>query len=210
MIGLREPQVVLVDDHLAVRKGLELLLQSEGMRVIGATESVDEARHMILSRKPDVAVVDIALGQGSGLHLIKDVLAGGTSTGILLYTGLVGQRQLREGLESGATGFALKAGSPDELVAAVRTVAEGGEYVDPRLARLLDQGRSRDLMALLSAREREVLELLAHGLTNEQVASRLFLSPRTVQTHVRNLMRKLGARSRVHALALAIGERTGS
>jgi DNA-binding NarL/FixJ family response regulator len=210
MTGLREPQVVLVDDHLALRKGVELLLRSEGMRVIGATESVDEARHMILNRRPDVAVVDIALGRGSGLDLAKDLLACGTSTGILLYTGLVGQRQLREGLESGVTGFALKAGSPDELVGAIRTVADGGEYLDPRLARLLDKGQSRDLMALLSAREREVLELLAQGHTNEEVASRLYLSPRTVQTHVRNLMRKLGARSRMHALALALGEHRAS
>jgi DNA-binding NarL/FixJ family response regulator len=122
----------------------------------------------------------------------------------------VGQRQLREGLESGVTGFALKAGSPDELVGAIRTVADGGEYLDPRLARLLDKGQSRDLMALLSAREREVLELLAQGHTNEEVASRLYLSPRTVQTHVRNLMRKLGARSRIHALALALGEHRAS
>jgi DNA-binding NarL/FixJ family response regulator len=201
------PQVVLVDDHLALRKGIELLLRAEGMRVIGVTASIDEARHMILTRKPDVAVLDIGLEGGSGLDLATELLAGQLDTGILLYTGLADQQQLRRGLDSGASGFALKAGSPTELVTAIRAVAEGGEYVDPRLARLLDPREGSEAMAQLSPREREVLDLLADGLTGEEVAEKLFLSPQTVQTHVRNLMRKLGARTRVHALALALRHR---
>jgi DNA-binding NarL/FixJ family response regulator len=209
MSDQRDPQVVLVDDHLALRKGIELLLRADGMRVIGATESVGEARRMILDRRPDVAVVDIGLGQGSGIELAREITSK-SSTKILLYTGLVSQEQLRAGLDSGAAGFALKAGSPSELVAAIRAVAGGGQYVDPRLAQLLGQNEPRDAMALLTAREREVLELLAEGLTSDEVAERLCLSPRTVQTHVRNLMHKLGARSRVHALALVLGQRNAA
>lgn len=196
-------QVVIVDDHLALRKGIELLLRAEGIRVTGATESVAEGRRMIALRRPDVAIVDIGLEEGSGVDLARDVLAEDPEAGILLYTGAVDQERLRDGLASGARGFALKAGSPSELTDAVRTVAAGGEYVDPRLAQLLD-ARERDAMKLLSPREREVLDLLAAGLTGEEISDRLFLSPQTVQTHVRNLMRKLGARTRVHALALAL------
>jgi DNA-binding NarL/FixJ family response regulator len=204
--GTSELQVVLVDDHLALRKGIELLLRAEGMHVIGVTDSVDEGERMILERRPDVAIVDIGLGDGSGLELASRVLEECPEIGILLYTGSVDQERLRQGLDSGARGFALKAGSPTELVAAIKAVAEGSEYMDPRLARLLDN-RERTAIDLLSPREREVVDLLADGLNADGIAERLFLSPQTVQTHVRNLMRKLGARTRVHAVALALRHR---
>lgn len=198
-------QVVLVDDHLAARKGIELLLRAEGMRVTGVTESVGEGIQMILQRKPHVAVVDMNLADGDGLELARAVTAQAPGVGVLLYTGSLDHRRLQQGADAGARGFALKAGSPSELVAAIRAVADGREYVDPRLAKLL--GTHAPAQHVLSPREREVVDLLAEGLNAEEIAERLVLSPQTVQTHVRNLMRKLGARTRVHALALALQTR---
>jgi DNA-binding NarL/FixJ family response regulator len=200
-------QIVLVDDHLALRKGIELLLRAEGIRVTGSTATVEGGRDMVLARRPDVAVVDVGLDGGSGVDLARQVLARRPDTGILLYTGaMLDQTTFREALGCGARGVALKAGAPAELIGAIRTVAGGGQYVDPRLAALLD-ARERGALCLLTRREREILDFLAGGLSGEEVAVRLVLSPQTVQTHVRNLMRKLGARTRVHALALALRHR---
>jgi DNA-binding NarL/FixJ family response regulator len=202
-----EPQVVIVDDHPALRRGVELLLTADGLRVTGVAESASEAARMILARRPDVALVDIGLERGSGLEVTRSVLSVWAQAGILLYTGgSVDPDTLRDALASGARGIALKAGAPSELTSAIRAVAAGGEYVDPRLARLLD-GREAETMQRLSPREREILELLVDGMTGEEIADHLVLSPQTVQTHVRNLMRKLGARTRVHAVAIALRSR---
>jgi DNA-binding NarL/FixJ family response regulator len=200
-----DPQAVLVDDHLALRKGVELLLRADGIRITGVADNASEARHMILARRPDVAIVDLALEEGgSGLDVARDVLAEWPEAGILIYTGgWVDQGTLRDAMACGARGFALKTGGPDELKAAVRAVAGGGEYVDPRLAQMLD-AREAPAVGRLSPREREVLDMLASGLTSQEIAARLVLSPQTVQTHVRNLVRRLGARNRVHALAIAL------
>lgn len=199
----RELQAVIVDDHAIVRRGVEVTLQNEGIRVIGIEETPAAGARTILARKPDVAVVDIGLHGGSGLDLTRAVIAEDPTAAILLYTGGGDKPLLRDALDSGARGFALKAGGTAELVAAVRAVAAGGEYVDPRVARLLD-APDEPGTGTISPREREVLDLLAEGLGTEEIGERLFLSPQTVQTHVRNLMRKLGAHTRVHALALAI------
>jgi DNA-binding NarL/FixJ family response regulator len=198
-----ELRVVIVEDHLAVRKGVELLLRSEGIRVIGVAETPRDGERIIMARKPDVAVVDVRLGDESGLDLARAVLADDPDAGILIYTAEEDQPILREALDCGARGFALKAGAPAELLAAIRAVAGGGEYVDPRIARMLELGEESTAHAL-SPREREVVGLLAEGLRSEEIAQRLNLSPLTVDTHSRNMMRKLGARTRVHALALAI------
>jgi DNA-binding NarL/FixJ family response regulator len=203
-----EVQVVLIEDHLALRKGTELLLRNEGIRVIGVADNPAEGERMIRERAPDVAIVDIGLGDGSGLALVRSIVADDPDTGILVYTGTRDTQLLREALESGARGFALKAGSPTEFLDAVRAIAAGCEYVDPRLAQLLEEpAAAAATEQTLSKREREVMDLLAEGLTAEEIAERLVLSPLTVQTHVRNVMRKLGARTRVHALALALRQR---
>ena len=201
-----EIQAVIVEDHLALRRGLELLLRDQNIRVIGVAETPAAGARIILARKPDVAIVDMALDGGSGVEVAREVLVQEPKAGILFYTGGAEQGLLQEALESGARGFALKAGGPGELLTAVRVVAAGGEYVDPRVARLVATQEETQRQTL-SPREREVIDLLAEGLKGDEVAERLTLSPETVQTHVRNLMRKLGARTRVHALALAIKQR---
>ena len=124
----------------------------------------------------------------------------------MLYTGSNEIELLIKGLDSGARGYALKEGTQSELRTALTTVAEGGTYVDPRLHPALLSRRATQTQKVLSKREREIMDLLAQGLTGEQVAERLFLSPETIKTHIRNAMNKLEANTRVHAIAIALRE----
>jgi DNA-binding NarL/FixJ family response regulator len=194
--------VVVVDDHVALRRGMELLLRREGYHVVGTADDAEQAEQLILRRRPDVALVDLSLPGENGADLTRRLLEHEPELRIILYTGSADEEELLDGLRAGAAGFALKSGDPNELKAAIRTVAEGGDYIDPRLTPLLR--RAAPGRKLLSPREREILELLAHGLSGEDAAKQLYLSSETVRTHVRNAMGKLDASTRVHAVALAM------
>ena len=196
--------LVLIEDHQALREGLELLLSREGLEVVGTAGSAGEGRELVEKLAPDVALVDIRLGEDSGIKLTADLVDADPERRIVLYTGSADVDLLISGLDSGARGYALKDGTPTELKTALRTVAEGGTYVDPRLHPALLSRRATDKQKALSKREREIMDLLAHGLTGEQVAERLFLSPETIKTHIRNAMSKLEANTRVHAIAIAL------
>jgi DNA-binding NarL/FixJ family response regulator len=195
--------VVIVDDHVALRRGMELLLRNVGCHVVGTADTAEEAESMILGRRPDVTLVDLALPGENGAALTRRLLARDPDLRIILYTGSADEHELLDGLDAGAAGFALKSGPPEELRDAIRTVAEGGEYLDPRLTSILahDNGQRR---FVLSPRERQILALLSKGLSGEDAAQELHLSPETVRTHVRNAMSKLDASTRVHAVALAL------
>jgi DNA-binding NarL/FixJ family response regulator len=188
-------RLVLVEDHQALREGLELLLDREGLSVVGTAGTAGEGRELVERLAPDVALVDIRLG---------DLVDADPERRIVLYTGSADVDLLISGLDSGARGYALKDGTPTELKTALRTVAEGGTYVDPRLHPALLSRKATQTQRVLSKREREIMDLLAQGLTGEQVAERLFLSPETIKTHIRNAMSKLEANTRVHAIAIAL------
>lgn len=206
MTQQREIRVVVVDDHLMVRKGVEMVLRSDDMAVVGVAERVAEARALVERRLPDVALVDVGLAEGDcGVELASAIATEVPQVRVLLYTGGASDPDLlRRAVKSGAAGLALKAGSPGELLEAVRSVANGGSYFDPRLGKLLKDDSPEPKQTVLSARECEVLTLLGHGLNGEQIAAELVLSPETIRTHVRNAMGKLQANTRVHALALAL------
>ena len=195
--------VVIVDDHLALRRGMELLLRRAGHHVVGTADDAEAGGALILRRRPDVALVDLALPGMSGAELTRSLLKEDPDLRIVLYTGAADERQLLDALDAGAAGFALKSGDPEELEDAIRTVAAGGDYIDPRLTPLLAKGANGKTKTL-SPREREIMGLLSKGLSGEEVASQLYLSPETVRTHVRNAMGKLGAATRAHAVALAL------
>ena len=198
-----ELNVVIVDDHVALRRGMELLLRRAGHHVVGTADDAEAGEALILRRKPHVALVDLALPGMSGAELTRSLLKEDPKVRIILYTGAADERQLLDALDAGAAGLALKSGDPEELEQAILTVAAGGDYLDPRLTPLLAKGANgRD--KTLSPREREILGLLSQGLSGEEAATQLFLSPETVRTHVRNAMTKLGAATRAHAVALAL------
>jgi DNA-binding NarL/FixJ family response regulator len=196
--------VVLIEDHFALREGLQLLLAREGLEVAGASGEPGEGSKLVEDTHPDVALIDIRLPGESGIALTRRLLRRRPELGVLLYTGHADVELLYEGLDSGARGYALKDGPTEELLEAIRAIAAGGTYVDPRLRpALLSRGVTKRVPHL-SPREREILDLLAQGLTGEQIAGQLFLSPETVRTHVRNAMEKLEANTRVHAIAIAL------
>jgi DNA-binding NarL/FixJ family response regulator len=198
--------VVIVDDHLALRRGLELLLRQAGHHVVGVADDADQARGIIARRRPDVAVIDLELPGVDGADLTRELLAEHDWLHVLVYTGVGDATALSSAMDCGATGFALKSGDPAELLAAIRAVAAGDGFVDPTLRRVLLARETTDQVGALSDREREVLDLIAGGLTGEEIAQRLFLSPETIRTHLRNAMTKLEATTRAHAIAIALRE----
>ena len=199
-------RLVLIEDHQALREGLELLLSHHGCDVVGTSGTEAGGEALIAREEPDVALVDIRLGDGSGIELTRRLMERDPDRRIVLYTGSSDIELLVDGLDSGARGYALKDGAPSELVEALGLVADGGTYVDPRLRPALLSRRATQRLPSLSKREREIMDLLAQGMTGEDVAAHLVLSSETVKTHIRNAMAKLEANTRVHAIAIALRE----
>jgi DNA-binding NarL/FixJ family response regulator len=199
-------RLVLVEDHVALREGIGMLLSKRGYTIAGAVGDARSGYSLIPLLRPDVALVDVGLPDESGAELTRRLLDADPGLRVLLYTGIDEPEVLRDALDCGARGFALKAGPPEELVAAIETLAQGGTYMDPRLAPAFLERTTTTHVRELSPREREVLDLLAAGLTGAKAAQRLGVSSETVRTHVKNAMRKLDARTRIHAVTLALSQ----
>ncbi len=193
-------RLVVIDDHEALRGGLEALLAQAGHDVVGAAGNVASAYDLVEHSEPELALVDVRLPDGNGIDLTRDLLLFYPDLRVVLYTGETEPALVTAALDAGARGYVLKAGTFDELLSAIAQVGGGGAYVDPRLDRSAAPAAGR----VLSPREREVIGLMAEGLTADQIGTRLGVSVETVRTHVRNVIRKLQARNRVHAIAIAL------
>ena len=194
---------LVADDHPAVLEAVADFLESEGIRVAGRAHDGTEALAKIESLRPQIALLDLRMPGAGGIEIAQQVSRSHPETAIVLYTGYGDRAQLTEALDAGVRGFVLKEAPLEDLVRAVKSVARGETYVDPVLAGLLAAGLSREQTAL-TQREREVLRLLADGLSNEEIGKRLFISAETVRTHVRKAMDKLDADTRTQAVAKAI------
>lgn len=198
-------RIVIVEDHVAVRKGLQVLLTTAGLQPVGLAASLEQGREVILRERPDAAIVDLKLsGEDSGADLVRATMRDFPDLRALIYTGVDDADTLGDALDCGACGFVLKSSPARELVTAVAAVARGGSYIDQHLAPLLLARRTTDRIATLTPRERDILALLADGLSGQDVAEQLVIAPETVRTHIRNAMRKLEANTRAHAIALAL------
>src|SRR5690242_18583643 len=196
---------MVVDDHAAVREGVKMILtRDREISVIGESGSGDGAIEMADKRRPDVIVMDVRMDGMDGFEATRCIMAAHPEMAVILYTAHGERGLLAEGLDCGARGYVLKEAPPDDIVRAVKRVADGGAYVDPTLASELVSPRSTERLPALSAREREILGLLANGYSNPEIAQRLFISPETVRTHVRNAMTKLEADTRTQPVALAL------
>ena len=201
-------EVILVEDQLMMRKAVELLLLHEGLRVAGVAGALGEARSLLARRRYDVVLLDLHLGSESSLELVKELLDGDPGAAIVLYTGYTDRSAgLEAAALAGAPGFVLKGSPVPRLIEALLSVAAGGTYVDPDLAPLLFESPHVSPLSLLSPREAQVIDLLADGLNGQAIADRLVLSPETIRTHVRNATMKLGAKTRVQAVALVVQAR---
>lgn len=192
---------LVADDHPPVVELLSRYLDSRGVQVVSRVRDGEAALAEIEERSPDVALIDIRMPKLSGIEVARRAARSAPDTAIVLYTGFGERALLLEAIDVGVRGFVQKEAPLDELVRAITLVAAGGTYVDPVLGAALarDSGGTS-----LSKREREVLQLLAAGLTNEEIGKQLFISPETVRVHVRRAMERLNASTRTQAVAQAL------
>ena len=173
------------------------------LELVGSVENGEDVIDAVRKHRPEVVIMDVRLPGIDGISAVKQVAAANPNVKTVVFSAYGDKRLLSDALAAGARGYVMKGSPPEDLLRAIRTVAEGKAFVDPSLSpALLMSQVGPD--APLSEREREILQLLAEGLTGEEVADRLFLSSETVKTHIRNAMAKLEANTRVHAVAIAL------
>lgn len=194
------PSLVLVEQHEALRDGLAVLLERRGFSVVGCATTAARGEEIIAERRPDMAMVGVDLPDELGTELVRRMHERGTGSKFVIYTGRNDPDLLGAAFRSGARGLVAKPAGLSVLVDALRKVWRGGRYFDPHFSARRENGDGKTL----SGRESEILTMLAQGLTGEQIAQRLVLSPETVRTHVRNAMGKLEARTRTEAVVKAL------
>jgi two-component system, NarL family, response regulator DevR len=204
----RPIRVLIVDDHDVLASSLAMMLDAEGdITAVGVATTLEQARGLIVSAQPDVLLLDHRMPDGDGVAAIGSLRALRPSIGVVVLTASSADHVLLAAIEAGASGFLSKTRSLDEVTAAVRAAAAGESVISPEmLARLLPRfGRSSPhAVDELTEREREVLALVAEGLSNAAIAERLVVSVHTVRNHIASLSGKLGAHSKLEALSIAV------
>jgi len=207
-------RVLLVDDHAVVRAGLRMLLGADpGLEIVGEAESGADGVRMALELLPDVVLMDISMPNMSGIEATRRIKAAAPDVAVLALTMYEDDQYFFEMLAAGASGYVPKRAAPDDLIAAIRAVDSGGIFLFPTVARALVRdyleraarhGDSDSPFDMLTDREREVLTLIAQGLSNQDIADRLVISVKTVNRHRENIMAKLNLHTRVELVRYAI------
>jgi len=210
-------RVVVADDQALVRAGFRMILTADGIEVVAEATNGTEAVDAVRRHRPDVVLMDIRMPEMDGLAATRQILSGtGAAPRVIMLTTFDLDHYVYAALTAGASGFLLKDVTPEHLVNAVRLVRDGDAMLAPAITRrLVERFAQRDAdvpvvhrdLSVLTPRELEVLGLLAHGLSNSELAARLHLSEATVKTHVARILAKLGLRDRVQAVVVAY--RTG-
>ena len=201
-----------MDDHDLFRRGLRELLEEQGIRVIGEASTGEDGVALAARSKPDVVVMDLNLPRESGVEATRELVSATPGTRVLVLTVASDERSVLDALIAGASGYLLKDATIEEIAAGVRAAAAGESFVSPRIAhhvlgRLRGQAGPGDAgrdETKLSERELDILRLVAEGCDNDQIAARLFLSPRTVKNHVSSILSKLDMDNRVQAAVYAV------
>lgn len=206
--------IAIIEDHLVLVEALELLLRSEGdISIAGSADNLSNGRELLQQVKPDVLLLDVGLPDGNGLDLIPVVQAKTPETKIIILSCLTDENTLIRAIDSGVTGFISKGSPLSKLMSTIRKVAQGEIVLPSSLLFGLLRRYPRDkavvsmeeqLWERLTPREQEVLSHLARGTSGEDIANTLHIAPLTVRTHVRNLMSKLGAHTRLEAVAFGL------
>ena len=204
--------VVVADDQALVRSGLELVLEARGCEVVGEAADGREAVDVVRRTEPDVVLMDIRMPVMDGIQATRELRDSGCPSKVLVLTTYDLDRYVYEALGAGAAGFLLKTTPPDRLVEGIHTVCAGEALLAPSLTRRLIEEYLRHPpptaaepagLAELTERERQVLALMARGLSNDDIAGELVISQATVKTHVNRVLAKLGVATRVQAVVLA-------
>jgi two-component system, NarL family, response regulator DevR len=202
-------RVFLLDDHEIVRRGVKELLETEGdLEVVGEAGTAAEALARIPPTRPDVAVLDVRLPDGDGVQVCREIRSAHPEIQCLMLTSFADDEALFQAIMAGASGYVLKQIKGADVVEAVRSVAAGRSLLDPSVtARVLERLRKGseedELLARLSPQERNILRLIADGLTNRQIAEEVHLAEKTVKNYVSNLLAKLGMERRTQAAVYA-------
>ena len=205
--------LILADDHAVVRSGLRMLLEAQpDIDIVAEAENGQQAIDQVRSMRPDVVLMDIQMPDVNGIEATQRIKQVAPDTAVLALTMHEDDQYFFEMLHAGASGYVPKRAAPDELVSAIRTVARGEIFLYPSLAtrlvqdylRRADSGEQPLVYDDLTPREREVLVLIAEGLTNAEIADRLVISVKTVDRHRENIMRKLNMHNRIDLVKYAI------
>lgn len=203
-------RVLLVDDHQMFCELLRDLLERNGIDVVAAEGAVASGVASAREHRPDVVLLDFELPDGNGVDAAKQILAETPSTAVVMLTGSDNEDTLMAAIDAGCTGFVTKSNAVRDVVSAVRSASEGESLISAQmLARILPRlrrGAGRSSGSALTPRELDVLRLMAEGLTNSAIAARLVLSTHTVRNHVQAILEKLGAHSKLEAVAIAARE----
>lgn len=204
-------RVVLADDHPVVREGVaSVLTKDPSFRIVAEAPSAEEAVAAVVRHRPHVLVIDVRLGDLDGIDACSRVMSEVPTTRVLVLTRFAHESVMIRSFAAGAKGFLIKESDPDVLRQAVRVVAEGGTYIDPKVAgKLIDvatRGRRARGPYGLTLMEMRVLEHLPKGLSNREIGAELSVTQETVKTHVRSILQKLQVHDRAEASAIAIRE----
>jgi two-component system, NarL family, response regulator NreC len=199
--------VLLVDDHELLRAGLRSRLEREdGIAVVGEADSAERAVVMARALQPDVILLDLLLPRRSGYDAIPELAQVAPQAKVLVVSSQAAPSSVRRALSVGAAGYLPKRSSDSELLAAIRVVAGGRGYVDPELGAKLVTPDASPALEPLSERERDIIELLALGHTNQEIGKKLFISVRTVDTHRAHIMGKLSLSTRAELVMFALAQ----
>lgn len=207
-------RVFVVDDHEVVRRGVAALLEAEpDIEIVGEAGSVGQARPRIAATVPDIALLDMRLPDGDGIDLCRDVRSKNPETRCIILTAHDDDEAVYAAVMAGASGYVLKDMRSASLIDAVRAVAQGRSLLDPAISRMAvrrisGSQRSASPVDTLNTREREILELIAEGMTNRQIGETLALAEKTVKNYVSSLLGKLGIQRRTQAVAVQLEHRS--
>ena len=207
-MGAMATRVFLLDDHEVVRRGLRELLESEDdLEIVGEAGTAEEAYGRIPATSPDVAVLDVRLPDGDGIEVCREIRSRHPRIACIMLTSVADDDAVYAAIMAGASGYLLKQVRGNELVDGIRRVAAGASLLDPSVTtRVLERLRHRDdkdELASLTDQERNILDLVAEGLTNRQIGERMFLAEKTVKNYVSNILAKLGMSRRTEAAVYA-------
>lgn len=196
--------VVLVDDHTMLRQALRRALESEGVQVVGEAADGEEGVRVALEMQPDVVLMDVSMPNVDGIDATRRLLAARSEMRVVMLTMHIDREVFDSALKAGAVGYVTKDSSVSEVVEAIRLAANGDRPMSPGLAEALLKEARRDTDGIISAREEEVLQLVADGLGTNEIGERLYISHRTVKNHLASIYDKLNARDRTQAVLMAV------
>ncbi len=203
-------RIVIVDDHPVVRQGVqETLGTEEDMEVVGVAGSCSEGVDAIVSSRPDVAVVDMKIPGGSGLELIRQARKKVPECRFVILSSYASRENISGAVSENVEGYVLKEALPEELLNAIRLVARGRRYYDPEIMDSIVSKAEKDPLKDLSARELEILQTLAEGLSNKAIAERHYISENTVKKHIASILGKMEFRDRTQAALYAFSRGLG-